>query len=131
MDQYYKLQSNIYFDYTLVHKSGLSSQIVLPEEEGEGALLSPLIYEMDCPDCENLPHFLTGETVLASEKFISLLKSMGIDNIRTFPVHVIHRHSNREWRDYHLFNITSPWEEFLRSGGTVTMENILDYQRSE
>ena len=67
--------------------------------------LPELIFEHNFPIGENIPHFLTGGTVLASNRLVTVLESAGFDNYQAIPATLINPNTNEIRDDYFLFNI--------------------------
>ncbi len=85
----------------------LGEQSVMQGQFIDVTKLPELIFEHDFPVGEPMPHFLTGGTVLASNKLITVLESAGVDNYQAFPAILVNPNTKEARNDYFLFNVLS------------------------
>jgi len=103
MTKYFKMESDNYLDFG-VTKSPRLGQSILGGRNIEQDILPHLVYEVDFPDSIELPHFLTGRTVLARQKLIDLLKSQ-VDNFQAFPAVILNPERGKKRSGFYLFNV--------------------------
>jgi hypothetical protein len=99
------MESDNYLDYGVTKAPKLGSQSILGGGLIHQQALPPLVYEIDFPDNMDVPHLLTGGTVLASERFINLLKTEAVDNFQAFPVEILNPVTGKRRNEFYLFNV--------------------------
>src|SRR5690606_41558470 len=93
------------------HDHGITAGPKLPErsvmagEPVDGSQLPRLRFEINVPDAEPCPHFMTGGTVIASDALIAVLRGIGVDNFQCFSARLVNPGTGRERTGYHLFNV--------------------------
>lgn len=106
MTKYFKMRSDNYVDYGV--KSGpklsddcsfLAGKIIDP------AQLPPLVFEVNFPESEKVPHLLGGPVPLVSKTLINALADARVDNFQTFAAKVVNPSIGKEWPDYFAFNV--------------------------
>jgi len=105
MNQYYKFSTTGYVDFGVQKAPLLREQSVMQGRVIDPQKLPKLIFEHNFPIGESIPHFLTGGTVLASNKLLTVLESAGVDNYQAIPATLINPNTNEIRADYFLFNI--------------------------
>ncbi|TNE45484.1 MAG: hypothetical protein EP343_26580 [Deltaproteobacteria bacterium] len=105
MSSYYKLESSHYVSFGIQNAPKLGEQSVMTGSVVDPSKLPPLVYEHNFSGNEPLPHFLTGGTVLASQTFLNVLDSVGVDNYQAFPATFINPDTHDKREDYFLFNV--------------------------
>lgn len=89
MKKYYRLFDDYFLDYgitkgpTLPDCSVLAGVILAPEA------LPELAYEINVPDDDPCPHFMSSDAVIVSKAFAEGLHSIGVTNFQTFPATLI------------------------------------------
>src|SRR5690606_9380988 len=92
------------------HDHGITAGPKLPErsvmagEPVDGSQLPRLRFEINVPDAEPCPHFMTGGTVIASDALIAVLRGIDVDNFQCFPARLVNPRTGRERTGYHLVN---------------------------
>ncbi len=106
MSAYFLMETDSYIDYGIQtcpdvgdENSFLSGKLIQAQH------LPSLVFEVDFPDAEKLPHFFDSEVPLASKKFIDTLMKAGVDNFQVFPATVINPDTGGQWNDYFAFNV--------------------------
>ena len=105
MTQYFEVESDNFLDFGVTKSPKLGSQSILGGRIIKQDLLPPLVYEIDFPNDVELPHFLTGGTVLASQRLINLLRSQGVENFQAFHAELLNPDTGKKWSQYYLFNV--------------------------
>ena len=105
MRKYFKLESSNYIDYGIQSLVKLDGQSVFSGRNLLSSQLPELKYEHNFPSSEDIPHLLTGGTVLASQKLIDVFKTLSITNFQAFPVLLVNSESKEIRQDYFLFNV--------------------------
>ncbi|TEW42874.1 hypothetical protein [Psychromonas algicola] len=94
MNQYYKFSTTGYVDFGVQKAPLLREQSVMQGRVIDPQKLPKLIFEHNFPIGESIPHFLTGGTVLASNKLLTVLESAGVDNYQAIPATLINPNTN-------------------------------------
>lgn len=105
MNQYFKLESSNYVNFGICKSPKLAEQSVMKGQFIDPDKLPELIFEHDFPVGEPMPHYLTGGTVLASQKLLKVLDNVGVDNYQAFPAILVNPQTKEIKRDYYLFNV--------------------------
>ena len=105
MNQYFKLESSNYVNFGISKSPKLAEQSVMKGQFIDPDKLPELIFEHDFPVGEPMPHYLTGGTVLASQKLLKVLDNAGVDNYQAFPAILVNPQTKEIKRDYYLFNV--------------------------
>lgn len=70
----------------------------------KGKVPMPLVFEVDYPTREHVPHFI-GETIpVFSDALIKVVRSAGIDNFQSFPALLRNPETGAEWGGYSVFH---------------------------
>lgn len=105
MSRYYELSEDYLHDYGITTGPKLPDRSVMAGEPVEASLLPELRFEVNVPDGEPCPHFMTGGTVLASDTLVAVLRGAGVGNFQCFPARLVNPQTGREWSGYQLFNV--------------------------
>jgi len=102
---YHQIEPDNYSDYSVTKKPKLPDGVsfikgVLINE----ALPAPLIFEVDYPTRDDVPHFLGDTIPIFSGYLVQTLKAAGVDNFQVFPAVLRNPKSNAEWTDFWAFN---------------------------
>src|SRR5690606_4651009 len=105
MSRYYELSEDYLHDYGITSGPKLPDRSVMAGEAVDGGLLPELRFEVNVPDGESCPHYITGGTVVASDRLAAVLRDAGVDNFQCFPVRLVNPETGREWPGYQLCNV--------------------------
>lgn len=104
--KYYQIYNNRYLDYGITSGPNLPDDgCIMAGTTIEANDLPELVYEINVPDDEACPHFMSGRTLIVSELFIKVLQSEGINNFQTFPAILINPDTQKKITGYFLFNV--------------------------
>ena len=107
MTKYYQIYDDYYLDYGITSGPTLPDGSIMAGKTVEANDLPELIYEINVPDDEACPHFMSGETLIVSGLFIKVLQSEGINNFQTFPAILTNPDTQKKISGYFLFNLLS------------------------
>lgn len=107
MTKYYQIYDDYNFDYGITSGPTLPDGSIMAGKTVEANDLPELIYEINVPDNEACPHFMSDGTLIVSGLFIKVLQSEGINNFHTFPVILINPDTHTKITGYFLFNVLS------------------------
>lgn len=105
MSRYYVMSEGYFHDHGITAGPKLPERSVMAGEPVDGSQLPRLRFEINVPDAEPCPHFMTGGTVIASDALIAVLRGIGVDNFQCFPARLVNPGTGRERTGYHLFNV--------------------------
>lgn len=105
MRKYYQLSEAHSHDYGLTAGPTLPDGSVLAGKMVAAESLPELIYEVNVPDDEPCPHFMTGGTVIVSERFIQALVAAGATNFQQFPALLLNPETRKRREGFFLFNV--------------------------
>lgn len=105
MNKYYQLTDDYFLDYGITDGPTLPDESVMAGKWVDADTLPKLVYEVDVPDDESCPHFMSGEAVIVSEQFIKVLQSAGVTNFQQFPALLINPDTKKQRTGYFLFNV--------------------------
>ena len=104
-DLYHHIEPDNFSDYGVTRKpklpdgvsfiKGVSITEPLPE---------PLIFEVDYPKRDDIPHFLGDTISLFSDHLVKTLRSGGVDNFQVFPAVLRNPSRGLEWTNFWAFN---------------------------
>jgi hypothetical protein len=92
-------------DYGLTGGPTLPDGSVLAGRLTDADELPELLYEINVPDDQLCPHFMTGEAVIVSKQFIDVLLGIGVQNFQSFPAVLINPETGKKRGNYFLFNV--------------------------
>lgn|SRR5690606_8139260 len=105
MSRYYELSEDYLHDYGITSGPKLPDRSVMAGEAVDGGLLPELRFEVNVPDGESCPHYMTGGTVIASDRLVAVLRGAGVDNFQCFPARLVNPDTGMERTGYQLFNV--------------------------
>ncbi len=105
MSRYYELSEDYLHDYGITRGPKLPDRSVMAGEAVDGSLLPELRFEINVPDGESCPHYMTGGTVIASDRLVAVLRGAGVDNFQCFPARLVNPDTGMERSGYQLFNV--------------------------
>ncbi|RYY75447.1 MAG: hypothetical protein EOO52_08590 [Gammaproteobacteria bacterium] len=105
MTKYFQIYDDYFLDYGLTGGPTLPDGSVLAGKMTDGNKLPELVYEINVPDDQSCPHFMTGEAVIVSKQFIDALLSMSVQNFQSFPAVLVNPDTGKKRGNYFLFNV--------------------------
>ena len=105
MSRYYALSEDYLHDYGITAGPKLPDPSIMAGEPVDGRLLPELGFEVNVPDGEPRPHFMTGGTVIASDTPVAVLQGAGVHKFQCFPARLVDPRTGREHAGYRLFNV--------------------------
>lgn len=105
MSRYYALSEDYFHDYGITAGPKLPDRSIMAGEPFDGCLLPELRFEVNVPDGDRCPHFMTGGTVIASDTLVAVLQGAGVHNFQCFPARLVNPQTGREYAGYRLFNV--------------------------
>lgn len=105
MDRYFRLSADYYLDHGITSGPTLPDGSVMAGQRVEADSLPELVYQIDVPDNDSCPHFLTDGTVIASGLFIDTLRDAGAHNVQQFPARLFNPASGKQRDNFFLFNV--------------------------
>lgn len=103
--KYYQIYDDYFLDYGITAEPTLPDGSIFAGSQVDESDLPELIYEINVPDDEKAPHFMTGSGLIVSDLFIKTLQQCSVDNFQSFPVVVINPETQKKRSGYHLFNV--------------------------
>jgi hypothetical protein len=105
MTDYYEFDTNNYIDYGVKKGPKLPPAISFMSGEIIKSPLPELVFEVNFPKGEQLPHLLGDEVPLVSGTLLEVLKRAGIDNFQIFPANIMNPTTKQTWEGYYAFNV--------------------------
>jgi len=105
MTDYYEFDTNNYIDFGVKKGPKLPPVISFMSGKIITGPLPELVFEVDFPKGEPLPHLLGDEVPLVSNALLEILKRVGIDNYQIFPAKIVNPNTKQIWEGYHAFNV--------------------------
>ena len=103
---YHKIEADNYSDYGVTKNPrfpmGVSFMSGVKITE---SLSDPLIFEVDNPSQDELPHLLGDTIPIVSDHLLQTLKDCGVDNFQVFPAVLRNPELGVEWKGYWAFNV--------------------------
>ncbi|NVJ18616.1 imm11 family protein [Myxococcus sp. AM010] len=103
--KYYQLSEDDFLDHGITSGPTLPDESIMAGKWVEADTLPRLVYEVDTPDDEPCQHFMSGGAVLASERFIQVLRGAGVNNFQCFPALLVNPETQKQRSGYFLFNV--------------------------
>lgn len=103
--KYYQIFDDYYLDYGITNGPTLPDGSIMAGKLVEADTLPELVYEINVPDDEPSPHFMSDGAVLVSERFIKVLHGAGVNNFQFFPALLINPDTKKIREGYFLFNV--------------------------
>jgi hypothetical protein len=104
---YYQILDDYYLDYGVTGGPTLPDGSCFAGKPVNVNDLPELIFEIDTPDDEECPHFMSAGVVIVSELFINNLKNSGVDNFQFFPVVLVNPETKKKRDGYGMLNVLS------------------------
>ncbi len=105
MMKYYQIYDDYYLDYGITSGPTLPDGSVMAGKVFDANDLPELIYEINVPDDEACPHFMSDGAVIVSERFVKALQGVGVNNFQLFPATLINPDTEKKRTGYFLFNV--------------------------
>jgi hypothetical protein len=102
---YYQIFDDYYLDYGVTGGPTLPDGSCLAGEPVNVNDLPELIFEIDTPDDEECPHFMSAGALIVSELFTNILKNSGVANFQFFPVVLINPETKKTRDGYGILNV--------------------------
>ena len=137
MTNFYLMETDNYLDYGVVAN---------PEIDDDSTFLGghlidelpPLIFEVNFPKDEKLPHYLGDEVPLVSSTLIQAFKLAGIDNFQVFPAQLVNPETGQSWDNFFAFNVLglikaanldhSDFDELMEAGDDDEVPALLAFR---
>lgn len=116
MTDYYEFDTNNYIDYRVKHSPRLPPGISFMAGKMLTDPLAEMVFEVNFPKGEELPHLLGDEIPLVSITLIELLKNAGVDNFQIFPVTILNPVTKQTWKGYYAFNVIGLFQAACMGG---------------
>jgi len=121
MKKYYQIYDDYFLDYGLIGGPELPDGSVYAGKVTDEKDLPGLVYEINVPDDQECPHFMTGEAVLVSGLFVEVLHDLGVDNFQAFPAVLFNSETGKKRGNYFLFNVLGLVQGADLNGSTFDM----------
>src|SRR5690606_27227167 len=105
VSRYYVMSEGYFHDHGITAGPKLPERSVMAGEPVDGSQLPRLRFEINVPDAEPCPHFMTGGTVIASDALIAVLRGIGGDSVECFRAGLVDPGTGRERSGYHLCDV--------------------------
>lgn len=103
---YHYIDASTLSDYTVTKEPQLPNDIeFIDGERIEQKLPNPLVFEVNYPSKEKLPHFVGMTIPVLSTLLVDTLRSAGVENFQVVPAVLRNPKINAEWGGYWAFNV--------------------------
>ncbi|RKG91252.1 hypothetical protein D7W82_01325 [Corallococcus sp. CA049B] len=96
MKKHYQLSEDSFLDHGITSGPTLPDESIMVGKWVEADTLPRLAYEVTAPDDEPCQHFMSGGAVIASERFIQVLRGAGANNFQCFPALLINPETQKQ-----------------------------------
>jgi hypothetical protein len=104
MTEYYLFETNNYLDYGVTQNPKLGDELSFLSGRVITGKMPELVFEVNFPAEEKLPHFLGNEIPLLSKTLVDALQKAGIDSFQVFPAILLNSATGQSWNNYVAFN---------------------------
>ncbi len=103
---YHHIDSSKSDEHSVTGEPALPGEISFIKGAHIGAVLSdPLVFEVDYPSREALPHFVGITIPVFSTSLVETFRSAGVENFQVFPAVLRNPAIGAEWGGYWAFNV--------------------------
>lgn len=104
MTEYYLFETNYYLDYGVTQNPKLADELSFLSGRYITGKMPELVFEINFPSEEKLPHSLGNEIPLLSKTLVDTLQNAGVDSFQTFPAILVNSETGKRWDHYVAFN---------------------------
>ncbi|MES2824949.1 MAG: hypothetical protein V4732_15195 [Pseudomonadota bacterium] len=105
MTNYYLLETDNYIDYGVIDNPEIDDDPSFLNGQRITGPIPLLIFEINFPKDEKLPHYLGDQFPLVSKAFLHALQLAGVDNFQQFPARLVNSQTGQSWDDFVAFNV--------------------------
>jgi hypothetical protein len=103
---YHHIASSNSDDHSVISEPQLSGDVSFIKGASIGASLpQPLVFEVDHPARESLPHFVGRTIPVFSTRLVEAFRSAGVENFEVFPAVLRNPAIGAQWDGYWAFNV--------------------------
>lgn len=103
--KYYQLKDRATDNYGMIKWPNLDPKQSFLNGKQLPENLPSLVFEVDYPDLNAIPHFIDGGIPIVSTVFGNVLNAAGVNNFQLFPAVVVNSTTGESRDDYYAFNI--------------------------
>lgn len=132
------METDNYLDYGVVANPEIDDDSTFLGGHLISAELPPLIFEVNFPKNERLPHFLGDEVPLVSGTLAQALQAAGVDNFQVFPAKLVNTETGQTWDNFFAFNVIglikaahldhSDFDELMEAGDDDEVPALLAFR---
>jgi len=102
---YHQITTDNYLDYGVTKNPKLPGGVsFLAGAQIQGPLPSPLVFQVDFPTRQDVPHLLGDSIPIVSDYLSKTLRGCGVDNFQLFPAVLRNPKTRIEWDGFWAFN---------------------------